>query len=317
MTGKKKNNTANTYPPGVVITLEELMRYEYFVQDIPLLPQHPVYNILAGRHASKLRGRGLDFEEVRVYVPGDDIRNIDWKVTARTGITHSKVFNEEKERPTFVVTDQSSRLFFGSQQQVKSVVAAQVAALSAFYTVRRGDRVGGIVFNEERNDFIPSARSKSHVQYLLTCLADMNAQLPTRTHIRSGPELLNDILHKTGTLVTHDYVVTVISDFSVVNEDTFRYLQHIAAHNDVMLVHITDPLEAALPDGSLVLSDGIRQVLWNNNSRHNGQHYAEDFEVMKSTLTERCRNYRIPVIFIDTGAAVSSQIMHFFGKTNQ
>lgn len=315
--GKSKHNIAKTYPPGVVITLEELMRYEYYVQDIPLLPQHPVYTILAGRHASRLRGRGLDFEEVRIYVPGDDIRNIDWKVTARTGETHSKVFNEEKERPTFLVVDQTSRLFFGSQQLMKSVVAAQVAALSAFYTVRRGDRVGGIVFNEERNDFIPSASSKSHVQYLLTCMAGMNAALPTRTHIRPDPDVLNEILHKTGTLVTHDYVVTVISDFSIANEDTFRYLQHIAAHNDVMLVHITDPLEAALPDGSLVLSDGLRQVLWNNNNRHNGDQYTEDFEKMKSTLAERCRNYRIPVIFIDTGAEVSSQIMHFFGKTNQ
>lgn len=317
MMRKKKDQTAPAYPPGVVITLEELMRYEYYVQDIPLLPQHPVYTILAGRHASKLRGRGLDFEEVRIYVPGDDIRNIDWKVTARTGITHSKVFNEEKERPTFVVVDQTSRLFFGSQQQVKSVVAAEIAALSAFYTVRRGDRVGGIVFNEDSNDFIPSARSKSHVQYLLTCMAAMNAQLPMRTHIQSDPGVLNEILHKTGTLVTHDYVVTVISDFSIANEDTFRYLQHIAAHNDVMLVHITDPLETALPAGKLVLSDGVKQVGWNNNTGHNGNRYTEDFEKMKSTLTERCRNYHIPVIFIDTATEVSSQIMHFFGKTNQ
>jgi uncharacterized protein (DUF58 family) len=314
--GKNKHTTTNVYPPGVVITLEELMRYEYYVQDIPLLPQHPVYTILAGRHASKLRGRGLDFEEVRIYVPGDDIRNIDWRATARTGETHSKVFNEEKERPTFVVVDQTSRLFFGSQQQMKSVVAAQVAALSAFYTVRRGDRVGGIVFNDERSDFIPSARSKSHVQYLLTCMAGMNAELPTRTNMRPGPDVLNEILHKTRALVTHDYVVTVISDFAVANEDTFRYLQHIAAHNDVMLVHITDPLEAALPDGDLVLSDGRRQVLWNNNYRHNGDRYTEDHEKMKTALTERCRNYRIPVIFIDTGMEVSSQIMHFFGKTN-
>ena len=314
---RKKENTAAVYPPGVVITLEELMRYEYYVQDIPLLPQHPVYTILAGRHASKLRGRGLDFEEVRIYVPGDDIRNIDWRVTARTGTTHSKVFNEEKERPTFVVTDQTSRMFFGSQQQVKSVVAAQVAALSAFYTVRRGDRVGGIVFNENRSNFIPSARNKSHVQYLLTCIASMNAQLPLRTHIRPDPGVLNEILHKTATLLTHDYVVTVISDFSIANDDTFRHLQHISAHNDVMLVHIADPLEAVLPPGSMVLTDGVKQVSWNNSSRGNGSKYTKDFEQMKTRLTERCRNYHIPVIFIDTATAVSSQLIHFLGKINQ
>lgn len=312
----KKTNTTRTYPPGVVITLEEMMRYEYYVQDIPLLPQHPVYTILAGRHASKLRGRGLDFEEVRVYVPGDDIRNIDWRVTARTGVTHSKVFNEEKERPAFLVVDQSSALFFGSQELMKSVVAAQVAALSAFYTVRRGDRVGGIVFNEDRNEYIPAARSKSHVQYLLTCIAELNAALPLRTVIRPHTPTLNEILHRTATLVTHDYVVTVISDFSSIDDDTIRYLEQMAAHNDVMLVHLTDPLEAQLPDGRLVLSDGNKQVLWSNDTKYNGHRYTQDFETMKATLTDHFRNYRIPVIFIDTGAPVTSQIMHFFGKGN-
>ncbi|MFX1705446.1 DUF58 domain-containing protein [Chitinophaga sp. CC14] len=313
---EKKKHIAGAYPPGVVITLDEMMRFEYYVQDIPLLPQHPVYTILAGRHASKLRGRGLDFEEVRIYVPGDDIRNIDWRVTARTGVTHSKVFNEEKERPTFIVVDQTSTLFFGSQERMKSVVAAQVAALSAFYTVRRGDRVGGIVFNEDGNEYIPSARSKSHVQYLLTCIAEMNAQLPLRTTVRPHTPVLNEILHRTGTLVTHDYVVTVISDFSEIDDDTIRHLQHIAAHNDVMLVHLTDPLDAQLPTGRLVLTDGNKQLLWNNESKHNGNSYTQNFETMKATLTERFRNYRIPVIFIDTALPVTSQIMHFFGKTN-
>src|SRR5580692_11977125 len=100
-----KKNRSPAYPAGIVTSLEDLMRYEYLVQSRNLLPGHPVYSILAGRHASKLRGRGLDFEEVRHYVSGDDIRNIDWRVTARTGKTHSKVFNEEKERPVFTILD--------------------------------------------------------------------------------------------------------------------------------------------------------------------------------------------------------------------
>ena len=102
-----KKNTAIDYPPEVVTTLQDLMRFEYLVQAGHLLPAHPVYSLLAGRHASKLRGRGLDFEEVRLYTPGDDIRNIDWHVTARTGKTHSKTFNEEKERPSFIIVDLS------------------------------------------------------------------------------------------------------------------------------------------------------------------------------------------------------------------
>jgi uncharacterized protein (DUF58 family) len=145
---KQKKHITSSYPPEIAVTLDDLMRYEWLVQTGKLLPSHPVYSILAGRHSSKLRGRGLDFEEVRPYIPGDDIRNIDWRVTARTGKTHSKVFTEEKERPTFILLDQTSWMFFGSTRFAKSVSAAQAAALGAFYTIKRGDRTGGIIFKE-------------------------------------------------------------------------------------------------------------------------------------------------------------------------
>jgi len=111
-----------------------------------LASKQKVRSLLGGKHASKLRGRGLDFEEVRNYVPGDDIRNIDWKVTARTQKTHSRVYSEEKEKPTLIVVDQSKSMFFGSQKRTKSVVAAELAALTAFKILKEGDRVGGIVF---------------------------------------------------------------------------------------------------------------------------------------------------------------------------
>ncbi|WP_349318522.1 DUF58 domain-containing protein [Chitinophaga sp. MM2321] len=297
------------YPPGVVTSMEDLMRYEYYVQEIPLLPQHPVYSLLAGRHASRLRGRGLDFEEVRIYVPGDDIRNIDWHVTARTGVTHSKVFNEEKERPTFLLVDQSSMLFFGSSERVKSVVAAQLAALSAFYTIKRGDRVGGIVFNESGNDFITPKRSKEHVQYLLQSIVTKNRLLPERTQLLPNTQLLGNILQMARSVISHDYVLTVISDLSVMNDESRQHLRSIAMHNDVILIHITDPLEAVLPAGRLVLSDGEYQLLWEN--KHNTR-YSESYEAMKRSMVAEFRNYRIPVVFIDTATTVESQIMQFF-----
>ena len=108
-------------PPEIAIELTDLTRLEHLVNDFNLLPKQAVHSALAGKHASKLRGRGLDFSEVRKYVHGDDIRNIDWKVTARTKVTHTKVFNEEKERPAFLIVDQSSSMFFASQGTVKSV----------------------------------------------------------------------------------------------------------------------------------------------------------------------------------------------------
>ncbi len=308
-----KNITPN-YPPEVATSLDDLMRYEYLVQSGNLLPSHPVYSILAGRHASKLRGRGLDFEEVRLYVAGDDIRNIDWRVTARTGKTHSKVFNEEKERPTFEVVDQSSFMFFGSQRFVKSVSAAHAAAMGAFYTVKRGDRVGGIVFNEEGHDYIAPKRSKALVQHFLQCIANRNRTLPERKTVQPNTALLNDMLKRTQAAVTHDYVITVISDFSAIDDETKQHLRNMAHHNDVILIHIYDPLDEALPDGRLVLGDGRRQVAWQNNKKKWGEKYSNSFKDMRRDLTAEFNRYRIPIVFFNTAETIEDQVMHDMGK---
>ncbi len=309
--GKHK---AISYPPEVVTNLKDLMRFEFLVQSGNLLPKHPIYSVLAGRHESKLRGRGLDFEEVRQYVAGDDIRNIDWRVTARTGETYSKVFNEEKERPTFIVADQSTSMFFGSQRFVKSVSVAHVAAISAFYTIKRGDRVGGIVFNEEGMDFMMPKRSKTQVQHFLQCVVNRNEILPQRKKIEPNNKLLNTMLQKTQAAITHDYVVLVISDFSNIDDETKQYLRNISQHNDVMLVHIYDQLDQALPDGKLILSDGKRQINWRNSKRSWGKKYENSFTDMQQHLREEFSPYRIPVVFFNTEEAIEDQIMHHMGK---
>ncbi|HVY73955.1 MAG TPA: DUF58 domain-containing protein [Puia sp.] len=305
---------AVAYPPGVVTTLEDLMRFEFLVQSKNLLPKKNVYSILAGGHSSKLRGRGLDFEEVRQYVAGDDIRNIDWRVTARTGETHSKVFNEEKERPTFVLLDQTSWMFFGSTRFVKSVSAAHAAALSAFYTLKRGDRTGGIVFNESGYDYVAPKRSKALVQYFLECVVNRNKVLPERKTVQPNTAGLNEMLQRTRATVTHDYVITVISDFSAINEETKHYLKSLSAHNDVMLIHIYDEMDDHQPDGKLVLGDGRRQIRWNNNRKRWGQAYREDFLKLRTRLTDEFRLYRIPVIFFNTTEKIEDQVIHDMNK---
>jgi uncharacterized protein (DUF58 family) len=303
-----------SYPAEVVATLQDLMRYEFLVQSGSLLPKHPVYAILAGRHASKLRGRGLDFEEVRHYVAGDDIRNIDWRVTARTGETHSKVFNEEKERPTFVVLDQSASMFFGSQRFVKSVAAAHAAAIGAFYTIQRGDRVGGIVFNEEGFDYIEPKRSKALVQHFLQSVVNRNEVLPLRKTVQPNTDLLNAMLKRTQASITHDYVVTVISDFSMINDETRQYLRNMANHNDVILIHIYDPMDAKLPDGKLILSDGKHQIAWQNSKRRWGEKYGKSFTDMRQQLSSEFDRYRIPIVFFNTVETIEDQVMHSMGK---
>ncbi len=309
-----KDNTGE-YPREVATDLDDLMRYEYMVAAGHLLPDHPVYSILAGRHASKLRGRGLDFEEVRQYVPGDDIRNIDWRVTARTGKTHTKIFNEEKERPTFVVLDQSSYMFFGSQRFVKSVSAAHAAAIGTFYTLKRGDRTGGIIFNEEGFDFIAPKRSKAVARHFLQCVVARNRKLPLRKTVGPNTALLTEMLRRTQAAVTHDYIITVISDFSAINDEIRQQLRNMANHNDVILIHIYDALDVQLPEGKLVLSDGLHQIAWQNSKKGWGKKYAGSFRDMRHRLTEEFNRYHIPIVFFNTAETIEDQIMHSMGKT--
>ncbi len=305
------------YPPEIVTSLDDLMRFEYLVQTKHILPDHPKYSILAGRHAARMRGRGLDFEEVRQYVPGDDVRNIDWRVTARTNTTHSKVFNEEKERPTFTLLDQSTNMFFGSERYVKSVTAAHVAALAAFHTIKRGDRFGGLIFNEEGHDYISPKRSKSLVQHFLQLLVERNKALPLRRILKPDPDLLNEMLQRVRSSITHDYVVTIISDITLLNDDSKHYLRNMAFHNDVIFVHIEDSMDSRLPDGKIVLTDGNRQITWNNQKEGWGKKYAEDYKQDMTALTEELRHYRIPVSVMNTVQPVEEQVMQKLGKNLQ
>lgn len=309
-----KTHTTITYPAEVATTLPDLMRFEYLVQAGHLLPAHPVYSLLAGRHASKLRGRGLDFEEVRRYIPGDDIRNIDWRVTARTGKTHSKVFNEEKERPAFIILDQTSRLFFGSQRYTKSVIAAHAAALAAFYTIKRGDRAGGLIFNEHDTDLIQPRRSKALVQYFLQCIAQRNQQLLHRKTVSNTAVHLNKALAQAQAAITHDYVVSVITDLTMIDEESKERLRNLGNHNDVILLHVYDAFDEALPEGRLVLSDGKRQMAWRNNRRHQGERYRLGFAIWKQDIINEFRHTRIPVVFFNTHQPIEDQVKQSLGQ---
>src|SRR5499425_2229859 len=134
--------------PGVYVDLEEMIALEYRGRKVSFLPRQPVHSLFSGRFASRMRGRGLNFEEIRDYRPGDDVRSIDWKVTARLQKPHVRVFNEERDRRSLLVVDQRLSMFFGSKLAMKSVTAAQAAAIAAWRILGVGDRVGAIVFDD-------------------------------------------------------------------------------------------------------------------------------------------------------------------------
>lgn len=306
-------NSSMPHPPEIATTLHDLMKLEHMTLGKGILPKRTVHSILAGKNASKLRGRGLDFEEVRKYVQGDDIRNIDWRVTARTKVTHTKVFNEEKERPVFTIVDQSSFMFFGSQVYTKSVIAAQAAAIGAFRTLKVGDRFGGIIFGDQQYEQITARRSRVAVMRFLEKVVAYNRMLPHRKKVASNLSPLNEMLKRAHIALTHDYVVTVISDLSHANEETFRHLINLALHNDLILVNITDPMEFHLPEIKLPVGDGDHQVMLADRQKIREKFHAQVTAVFEDHVS-RLKKYGIPVMQINTAQPLIDQIKKIFAK---
>jgi uncharacterized protein (DUF58 family) len=247
--------------PRIRVSLEHLRGLEGAARNLSFLPSQPAASALTGRHASRLRGRGLNFEEMRDYLPGDDVRSIDWKATARTGSPYVRVYTEERDRPALLVVDQSMSMFFGSILNMKSVTAAEAAAVAAFRVLRVGDRVGGIVFNDTgQKEFAPK-RSRRTLYALLESLSEMNSALDAEKAVERRPGRLNDILKSVSRLASHDHLVIVFSDFDGIDEATHRHLSNIAAHNDLVLMLVHDPLAERMATGErVVIGDGRLQA---------------------------------------------------------
>ncbi len=300
--------------PGVYVSLEDLVRLQHKASGFSLLPRQPVHSLLSGRHASRLRGRGLDFEELRQYRPGDDIRSMDWKATRRTGQPQVRVYTEDRERPVLLVVDQRLSMFFGSQVNMKSVTAAQAAALAAWRVVSAGDRVGAMIFGDGDMRVIRCQRSKKNVMRILRAVVERNNALGVDRGIAPSPEMLNQALQKAVSLAGHDYLVCVISDFFGMNDATLRHAAELARHNDLLLTPVYDPLARQLPEkGYLVISDGKSQIRLDSHDRQFKERFPEFLQGRLKTLGEALNRLGVPVLPLDTVRDVAAQLRDALG----
>ena len=211
---------------------------------------------MAGAYRSRFRGRGIDFLESRNYQPGDDIRNMDWRVTARTGRPHTKVFQEERERPVLVVLDASPSLYFGTRRVLKSVAAGQIAAAVAWSTVRRGDRIGGFFFAPGRHRELRPAGGRRGAMRMIQGLVDWLQ--PEQVSAEAPPEPLSSALARVRHTVRPGSLVIIITDFFSLDENCNRHLSRLRQHNDVIGCQVLDAAECQLPAGHYPITDGER-----------------------------------------------------------
>ena len=299
--------------PRIHTDLAHLRSLAGAARALSFLPRQPARSALNGRHASRLRGRGLNFEELRNYQIGDDPRTIDWKVTARTGEPYVRVYTEERDRPVLLVVDQRMSMFFGTEHNMKSVTAAEAAAIAAFRIRAQGDRVGGIVFSDTAvAEFRPKA-SDVALNRLLSTIADANCALHAELEVETSMPL-NKPLEAASRIATTGNLILVFSDFGEVDDRTEKLVRHMARHNDVILFPVTDATQARLPFGSrMVVSDGDLQA---ELDLRDGGLAARVEEVVGARVARAIgwtRKYGIPVLPLTTAEDTLPQLRRPMG----
>jgi uncharacterized protein (DUF58 family) len=299
---------------GAYAELDSLVALEYKARGFSLRHTQPVHSLLFGRRASHVRGRGLDFEELRNYVAGDDVRSIDWRVTARTQKPYIRVYSEERDRPTMLVVDQRINMFFGSKRSMKSVVAAEVAALAAWRVFQQGDRVGAFVFNDSTTEQIPMHRSRATVLRLLERIAHENHLLRGDLPTPAQPAKLNQVLDQVARVCHHDALILIASDFDGADATTRNLMLHLSQSNDVICCLTYDPLAVQLPASEqLVVSNGELQVELRLGEQMIRQSIVDASGQRMRNILAWQHELNIPVLPLSTAEDVSEQLRHLLG----
>ena len=310
-----KRNNGNMVSDDIYADIDLLRRLHYEARGFSFSPRQPVNSVLSGNNVSKLRGRGLNFEELRHYRPGDDIRCMDWKVTRRTGKPHIKVYTEERERNVYLAVDQRSSMFFGSTGKMKSVIAAEIAALIAWRITDSGDRIGCLVFGDEKIKVVPAKRGRQHVVTLLSEIVKQNHQLKSGRSDPSPSTSFNTMLAKLNAITSKNALIIHIGDGAGWNATSTDLVRKLSQHNEIIAFDVFDQLERNLPSMSqMVVSDGRYQIQVSADQQHVQEKYQQELAQELSIYADVARKYRIPLISVDTVNPVVQQLRKSFGQ---
>lgn len=294
---------------GAYTEMSELIRLRHAAKEIPALRLNKSQNPLAGMLTSNFKGRGIDFAEVRQYEPGDDVRTIDWRVTARTQEPHTKLFQEERERPVMFLVDQSSSMFFGSRVRFKSVLAAEIAAVLAWSCLNHGDRVGGMVFDNNEHREVRPRRNKHSLLRLLYELHEFNHRL-NRDSFRERQSNLADAILNVRRIAKHGYTVILISDFQQFSESAALHLTQLSQHNDVLGVMVADPMETHLPMPDLyTITNGEERVEINTASDKHRAAFASSYQSRTQVISQHFARLRAPLLTLTTSDDVVPKLV--------
>lgn len=291
---------------GIVAPFKALVRARPDRKATGFAPGGRVATHQFGTNRSVFRGRGMEFDESRVYQAGDDMRSIDWRVTARTGTMHTKLFHEERERPVLIYADLGAAMRFGTRVRFKSVLAAEIAAQLAWIGLDGGDRVGGFLKTPHGIKSHPMSRSTSQLLQFLKAISEATTcELPEEdaAELPLGA-MIDRIRHvcRPGTLVF------LISDFADFDERAEKALRRLSMHAHVTNIFVYDQLDAMLPTGRQRISDGIDSIALSALSKADLEGYARAFADRRERLERICRTRAMAFHEVATGDAPQSVI---------
>lgn len=282
---------------GTTLTLNQLIRLRASARGLELGARRRTLSAQAGGYLSVYHGRGMEFDEVRTYQVGDDARTIDWRVTARRGRPHTKLFREERERPVMLLVDLHPGMYFGSRVQYKSVLAGRLSALMGWAAVRAGDRVGGIVHAADQHREIYPAARDSGLLPMLQAMIQLQPSAPG--NIAMGR--MDHALARMSRMVLPGSMIVIFSDFREMGNEAEKHLSAMAQHNDVITAFLYDPLETTPPPAGLYRL-GFNQQRLALDTRHASviEQWHTQFQLHREIIRNLCMRHAVHFMEIAT-----------------
>ncbi|WOJ95621.1 DUF58 domain-containing protein [Congregibacter brevis] len=297
---------------GATVDIARLLALRFPARQLDIRRRRRALAQLSGGQRSNFRGRGIEFEEVRGYQPGDDIRAIDWRVTARTGAAHTKMFHEERERPVLLVVDQRSSMQFGSQHCFKIVLAAEIAALLAWSALTSNERVGGLLMRDVDHWEMRPRNSRRTVLAFLSALAETPA--PPES-VEGQENRFSALLRSVRRVARPGSSVFLISDFEGAEQDEAREeLFQLARHVEITAIHCSDPLESELPPaGRYSVTDGHKRAELDTGMSGLSQRFAELYSERLEGHQQQLQRLGIPMLRASTTQAPLTLLRNIYG----
>lgn len=301
---RKNSENKNTEMQGLIVSVDDLLKQQKYLPYLKL-PNAKITSSLSGEVKSAFKGRGIELEEVRAYAFGDDIRDMDWRVTARKSEPFTKIYSQEKDREVTVLVDMSATMVFGTKNELKTVSAAKITALLGWYALQNKDRFGALIFNGETSQYFKPQNNRQNLIAIFKALEKTSAEV-LKTSIKG------DISTALKTLQIHQKgqgIIFILSDFSSIDKQKFEQIAALSKQNRIYCINIFDILEEiAPPDGEYAAEFGAQKLEFDSSPESFKLAYQKHFAAKRENIRRNCRKFSCKYIEIRTDIPLFKQL---------